>query len=400
MDGAAHREETGVPLPARVARTLRVGAVARLARRVVGGGLRRARHAVDPALRRASWVAPSLRFVLAPTPPGERRILAIWDFQAVPFSIGELLMANVMTLCKRLEHNVDKIDVCFVCDPKRPARDDHAGLVVEQNYREYLSSLTLCMHLNPHLGAFFLFDSYADLERHVAANIERYIIWPSGAAYVSREPAYTLNFKYILDFHRKYGFVPHLENSRSTMRWANRFLREHVLPNHAIVCQLRNNPHISPTRNAHMDTWLQFFNYCGRRYDATFILIGARDEVDQRVRSCPNVLVAKDFGTTLEQDLGLIQAATLYMGVASGPSVVAIFSDVPYVLVNVSWMAEKVAYGAQLPFALPLQRVRWERETATLLIDEFERLWSQIDKAGWRARVESAQDVETKLCLR
>ena len=72
-------------------------------------------------VRRATIIIPSLRFLLQPDTQIEKRLLAVCDFRTSPYGVGELLSFREMTLMWRLEHNVDKIDMVWLCEPKNPA---------------------------------------------------------------------------------------------------------------------------------------------------------------------------------------------------------------------------------------------------------------------------------------
>lgn len=108
--------------------------------------------------------------------------------------------------------------------------------------------------------------------------------------------------------------------------WAEKFMAEHKVK---FCVQLRNNRHPqNARRNSNYAAWKQFFKRTNRR----FLLIG---ETDDECRM-DNTIIAKDYGTTIEQDLALAQAADVFMGPPSGPSGAVIFNDKPYRLFNMT----------------------------------------------------------------
>jgi hypothetical protein len=344
---------------------------------------------------RIAWIFPSSRFMLTQRNKYPERILAIWDFQTVPYSIGELLVLQETTLVLRWLYKADKIDIAFVCNPNKPARYD-MGLN-SYNYHYHLSALIPVLQVNPSLGSFFMFDSYKQLERFVVDNVDQYHVWPSGKAYLARAWAYRHNFDFIQKFYRKNKFIPHLSCRQITLDWASWFIKEHIPPDIAVTVHLRNNPLMddSINRNANIEEWLKFFEHCDGRFPVKFVVISAHDEIDDRLRNYSNVVIAKDFHTTIEQDLALIQASAMFMGGPSGPATMAWFSDLPYLIFNYSPINETLKWESQFVFANSLQRLVWKPETASLLINEFSELYERIDISVWRDRFKETVDFPT-----
>jgi len=179
--------------------------------------------------------------------------------------------------------------------------------------------------------------------------------------------------------------------------WARQFLTANVRPRLPVIVQLRNTS-TSPARNAELECWIEFFAHCETRYDVTFVMIGRKDEIDPRFRQLSNVLIAKDYGTTVEQDLALIQTGMVYMGSTCGPATIAVFSDLPYVLYKFRPVHEKLVPGRPLPWATPLQKLVWETETTERLIVDFTWFYEQIDTIKWGQDFDRlAQEAEDKL---
>jgi len=253
--------------------------------------------------------------------------------------------------------------------------------------------------VNPHLGSFFLFDSYEDLERFVEQNIDRYTIWPSADGYLEKKFTYAGNFDEVQNFYGKYGFIPHLSCRPFTLNWAYAFFKENVLPDVAVVVHLRNNPEQDTQRNSKIEAWLEFFGFCNEKFGVKFVIIGTKKEIDPRLRSCPNVIIAKDFNTTVEQDMALIQTSAIYMGVASGPGEMAVFSDKPYLIMNFQLGSETITKDGSAVFANRLQKFVWEPETAQTLIREFSGLFYSIDIDHWKSTCRNARHINSTLCL-
>ena len=331
-------------------------------------------------IKRISWVFPSMRFLLCPAAQSEKRVLAICDFRTMPYTVGELLYFQEMTLISRLEHNVEKVDIVWLCDPNNRARSDQGP---PENYYHYLSPLLPLAHVNPHLGSFMLMDSQEALETYITDNLDRYHIFPPAKDIFGLRFSYREYYKRTQNFYAKHGFVPHLSCKPSTLLWGRSFIAQEVRPHLPVVVQLRNRgDHV--WRNIRPESWLEFFAFCEDRFDVKFIVIGSKEEIDPRFRSLSNVVFSKDYCTTVEQDMALLQISLMYIGPCSGPNLMAWFSDVPYVIFSFETTYVTLPHGSgHLPWATPLQKLVWEPETTELLIDEFTNLFHCINTSRW-----------------
>lgn len=298
----------------------------------------------------------------------------------MPFTVGDFLYAQEVGLILRDVHGADKVDVALLCDARQPARAD-GGLTAE-NFHHYFARWLPVAFVNPHLGSVLVFDSPDALAAYVADNVDRYYVFPPYVdAHGRKLTHYTQYFDYVLAFHAERGYVPHLSCRPATVMWARRFLARYVRPRLPVTVQLRNTSSATE-RNAALEAWLELFAYCERRHNVGFVVIGDANEVDPRLRRA-NLLVAKDHHTTVEEDLALVQAAAAFLGVPSGPPVMAMFSAVPYAIFRARAINESIAAGIQLPWATPLQRLVWEPERTERLIEELERILGAIDVDAW-----------------
>jgi hypothetical protein len=72
------------------------------------------------------------------------------------------------------------------------------------------------------------------------------------------------------------------------------------------------------------------FGYCEGEYDAKFIIICGRKEVDDRLRKLPNIIVAKDQRHRRGAGLSTDRGGNPAYGMASGPGTMAHFRHKPY----------------------------------------------------------------------
>ena len=330
-------------------------------------------------------IIPSLRFLFRRDVHLDRRILAIWDFRTSPYSIGDMLYFNEVTMIQRLIHKVDKVDICLTFDSTNTSPSAVNIIRADDNYY-HVSTLLPVVTTNPNLGSFYIFDSQERLEAFLMANVDRYHIFPPLKEYLNKFPSSASNFNFINKFYRKNGFIPYLSCQPNIIKWACTFINRNVEPYFPVVVHLRNQQ-LFTERNARLDCWLEFFKYCNGKFNVKFVLIGAMEETDDRFRQFPNVVVAKDFGTTVVQDLALIQTSLLFLGVSSGPNIMAIFSDTPYVIFNFTPYTESdIPYGSKPAFATDLQKMAWEPENTDMLIREFSELYSKINLSEWKTK--------------
>lgn len=362
---------------------------------------RRLRRFSRQIVGRISWVFPILRFLLRSVPKSEKRLLAIWDLRVSPSTYGDFLVFQEETLVERIRRMVDKIDMVWLCDPNQPARPDQR--ITVDNYHYYLADRLPLAHVNPHLGSFFLMDSPEALEAYIRDNADRYYIFPPLRDYLGMRKTYAGCFDRVQEFYRQHRYIPHLSCKPAMVTWARSFIWEKVRPQLPVVVHLRNDKTKTWSdaleRNVKLDCWLEFFAFCENKFDVKFIVVCGKGEIDPRFRNLPNVILSKDFCTTVEQDLALIQVSLMFMGKRSwGVSVIALFSDLPYVMFDTHPINEEIPQGSQLPFATSLQRLVWKPETTELLIDEFTNLLHQIDTDRWAREFDRvARESSTKL---
>lgn len=376
-------------------------------RKIVGPIYRPARRLV----RFVAWMLSAMSGPFLTELSRNRRLLLVFDTYSQPFNIGDILILQEGSLVLRERHHIDLVDFAIVYDPKDPAASDPAfSSITEGNALYHLASILPVAQVNQHLGSLFLFNSHRNLERFIADNADYYQIWPSAWKFGAREYLYYAVFNELLyDHYKKHGSIPHLTCRRFLADWARAFYQNHVQPSVAVTVNVRNNPVFHTHRNLRMECWLEFFRHCEARYPAKFVIICARAEIDERLRQCANVVIAKDHHTGIEQDLALIHASAIHMGAGSGPISMAWFSDKPYLMVNTVYGPDYFAHPEMIHqedakvqrfwFAGPLQRITEGPETTQVLIREFARMWAAVDAQRWqsRANLDAGSEIPTWL---
>jgi hypothetical protein len=349
--------------------------------------------------RFAIWALPAATHLVSPRANVERRVLIVYDTATQPFSIGDLLIFQEASLLLCARHGLETVDLAIVFDPEKPAASDpvFTAHVTTDNVFYHLASVLPIAQTNPRLGSVFVFDSRHHLERYVNDNADRYLTWPSGWQMAGREYLSPVVFNDLLRRHfAEHRSIPHLTCRPFLRQWAEQFYAEHAGARVPVTVNLRNNRGWHLSRNSKIDVWIEFFSQCADRYPAVFVVICARSEIDDRLRACPNVIVAKDHDTGVEQDMALIHTSAMHMGGSSGPATMAWFNDKPYLMVNTVFkrgefflnadMIEQVDDDIQrVWFASPFQRVSKSVESIELLLREFALLWTAVDVAHWQA---------------
>ncbi|MDY6833749.1 MAG: hypothetical protein SVY53_02990 [Chloroflexota bacterium] len=325
-------------------------------------------------------------------------VLGVWDYKLVPWSVGDFLVFIETLSVLKLRHNADKVDVCVVCDSDNPAGNRGYKNINSSNFRYYLFNLLPIVNTSPYLGSLFQFDSRSEFHSFLKQNINNYEIYPS----VSDQLKETYNLyggatlKEIRDFYQERGFIPYLSIDDYHRNWAYEFYQTKAKGLLPVSVSMRNRPD-GPDRNADRHAWLDFFNLCASAFpDVVFVVVGVREEVFEELRGCSNVIIAKDHGSTVADDLALIRTSLLYMGMESGVAVIAIFSDVPYILFG--RLPEEVERkglnpGANWDFATQYQKQRYTdfNITPDSLLNEFTALYSQLDIDEWQRKASAYQ---------
>ncbi|MFZ5865538.1 MAG: hypothetical protein ACOYXY_06635 [Thermodesulfobacteriota bacterium] len=356
-------------------------------------------------IRRAQLLAidtrTKARYLAGAVRPSQNRLLAIWDFQAAVYAVGDLLTFNVLCACLCYMHKIEKADVCFACDPDNPGQQWYKDHINAYNHHYHLSYYLQVLQMNHRIGSVFLIDNYRDLDQFLADNSHRYVVWPATREYLSKENAWKKNWDFIEDFHRECGFIPHLHCRPVTIDWGTAFMKENVLPDLAVAVHLKTTQY-STERNAQIDAWMEFFKHCEGRYPVKFLLLaGSVREVPPELRSLSNILVTKDYNTTLEQDMCLVECSSMFMGSSSGPSIMVVYSDRPYAIFGFkSPSPERVKPGMdRFAFATNHQRIIWENETFPMILDEFLRMYKVVDVEEWKARCANSNHRESPQLL-
>jgi hypothetical protein len=358
------------------------------------------------------WVAPRIGGIVVPNTATRQRILLVYDTSTQPFSVGDILICQEAALVLCEKYQVNTVDFAILYDPVSPGASNpvFAKAITQGSVMYHLASLLPLVQVNQNLGSFFVFNSREQLVRLIADNADQYVVWPEGWRVAIHEYLNPLVFnKLLVEHYDQHGSIPHLSCSPLLMGWAAQFYRRHVSPQVAVTVNLRNNPAWDTHRNSQIDSWLALFKHCEQRYPVKFVILCARAEIDDRLRKCSNVLLAKDHDSTIEQDLALLQMSAMHMGAGSGPVSMAWFGAKPYLMIDNAAIMDGEFYQhdhmvvrvddriRRFWFASDEQRIHVGLETDEFLIREFDRMYRALDVSAWQDSINTAPQLDGQL---
>ena len=335
-----------------------------------------------------------LRLFFSSTKYNKKCILGIYDLKTLPWSVGDPLLFIEKLSTLKIIHNVDTIDICIIYEKGNPTGIRKDAKIKKTTAQDYMMDFLPLFNTCPYLGSVFQFNSRKEFNLFLKNNIHRYNVYPS----LSQNLNESYNFvgqgiiilKELENFYKKYGYIPYLRIGERDRYWANSFYL-HYLPRNTVpvVLSLRQPLNmIKSIRNANPEVWLAFIDKCKIVYDnIVFVVVGTREEIFQGLREQSNVIIARDYGTSIIENLALIKSSYCYLGTASGPTTVALFSDLPYLVFQ---MPEIEKYGLEkgnsFSFSTDRQKIFSTNVPVTqeLLFNEFSKLLERLDKKHWK----------------
>lgn len=328
-----------------------------------------------------------------------RPYVAIYDFELLPYALGDVLTWNVQTAARCLAAGREKVDIYICLDERYPASIYQRGLIVAENCGLFFNELFGAFGTHPLLGNIHLFHRREDLIarlRDVAAgdsvNAEALADYEAVLAKRSDEAALNAYFiKYIYSharlnaYHEERGAIPWLKASRGCepdvdALMTKLFAGKRVVVIHPRLRRLDNGLGGDHTYSRDSD-FLEWYDFAlamaSERPDIQFVVVGRLQEKPIELLRLPNVMSLRTLGLGLGHELTLLLKADLFIGTSSGFAAMANFCDTPYFITRMnpeSCNAYAIAQGApKLPFASERQLLIYEPETAALLRSLLER---------------------------
>lgn len=326
-----------------------------------------------------------------------KRILLLYNLKFQPFSVGDLLVMQLASLILMSKKNAKHVDLAIIYDSENPTPSDKAFSSIDKdNFLYNVPAFLLSAQVNSHLRSFHVFNNEKDADKYILDNLNDVYTWPSGFDYeVTQSYLYYKIFDdLIYPFYKENGYIPELKNNSFFENWAHRFFKVNCCGKIPISINIRNNQLFGSDRNSDLSIWINFFKHCGREHpSAFFIVICSSSEIDERLRNLSNVLIAKDFGTQMQEELALIQCSAIHMGASSGPATIAWFGKKPYLIVKTTLQDQVFKHkdivikeddgSMRFIFANKSQKFITGNETVEKLSNEFNAMFNNDTLLEW-----------------
>lgn len=324
------------------------------------------------------------------------KVFGIYDFNSMPFSLGDIIMFIAFIQTVRYRNNMNHYDICFIANCDGSSGNLFNEYINNNNVMQYYLKLIDILQINNSLQSIYYCNSYDEFyELYMVKNSQNYIIWPELSVIENKEYLhYTICHELHL-FKHEFGLLPSVFNSSLLTQWAHTFFKDNCCDSIPVTINLRLNKYFSFHRNATLEPWLDFFSFCNNKYPVKFVIICSKSEIDERLYGLANVIIAKTLNTTISQDISLVANSPLHLGSPSGPATITPFVNHPSILLNCDMLPHINLYGGSLLFFRDQHHLRFSfsndlhyystfPESTDYLLQEFASAWSNIDSDKWK----------------
>lgn len=323
---------------------------------------------------------------------------AIYDFEILPYALGDVLTWNIQTSLRCEEAGREKVDILILADPRYPSSIYQRDLVFAENAPLFFSELLGAFGTHPLLGNIHIFRKREELLSWLSEVAEgdpvtREIQEDYSTVIAGRENADVLNeyfIKYIYShgrinkFFQSNGRIPLLASSRGCepdidSLISNAFAGKRIVVIHPRLRRLDAGLKGEHThfRDSDFLIWYEFLHAAIEKFpDVRFVVVGRLQEKPLALLRLPNVTNLRTIGMGLGHELTLILKSDLFIGTSSGFAALANFSTVPYFITRMNKESYN-AYGIseddeRLPFSTQSQFLVGGTETIDMLDEMLE----------------------------
>lgn len=307
----------------------------------------------------------------------KKAVLGVWDMDQTQTRLGALILFIQEVFILSHITRARRIDIAFIKGTHHMTKSFEFGFL--GNMTEFI----------PNLHAVFFFTSHASFKQFLRDTGDRYHIWPDHQQDLSAT-SYAESTRFIQKQFDSIGKPLVLPATAHSRAGAQKWFGKNTPQKLPVIVHLKNNP-LEPGSNANSDSWLSFFRMSTTEtLPVKFILIG-NDAYDPRFEECENVLLTRNMGGGLFLDLSLVQTCFLFMGMASGPCNMALFSGVPSLVWkhpdhHAEHMKREFQSGESFPFLNRHQKFMMAFDSLENLTDEFKVLFRRLDPRAWHLR--------------
>jgi hypothetical protein len=319
---------------------------------------------------------------------------AIYDFDLMPYALGDVLTWNVQTAIRCEEAGREAVDVHICLDQRHPSSIYQSDMINADNCWMFFNELFGAFGTHPRLGSIVIHRSREEaLERLKAeaaadaVNIEALTDYEYAHANRHDNDKLVAYFTKYIYYHKginayaaRHGRIPLLQPSMGCGPDVAGLLATYLSGKRLVPVHVRQRRLDAGYGGAHTHTrdsdfleWYEFLREAERRYpDVQFLALGRLQEKPLELLRLPNVTSLRTLGFGLGHELTLMLRSDLFIGTSSGFAAMANFSALPYYITKMgreSCNAYQIEFGAdRLPFATDRQKLIYEPESRDLLL--------------------------------
>ncbi len=319
---------------------------------------------------------------------------AIYDFDLMPYALGDVLTWNVQTAIRCEEAEREAVDVHICLDQRHPSSIYQSDTVNADNCWMFFNELFGAFGTHPRLGNIVIHrrreDALQRLRAEAAAdpvNAEALADYEHALSNRHDQDTLIAYFTKYIYYHKginafaaRHGRIPLLQPSLGCGPDIAGLLANHLADKRIVLVHIRQRrldagyggTH-THARDSDFLEWYDFLRKAEMRFpDVLFVVLGRLQEKPLELLRLPNVMSLRTLGLGLGHELTLMLRGDLFIGTSSGFAALANFSKLPYFITKMgreSCNAYEIEFGAdRLPFATERQRLIYEPETSELLL--------------------------------
>ena len=316
------------------------------------------------------------------------------DYNHQPLNIADFILHLLVcsVLCNK--NNLECVDVNIISDPRFMHTDPQLrSLLSHSNKKRKIYDIIQMLQLLPKVRCINFHDVPVEsIDTFICNTDQGQVYWPPLEKLRIHGYMFYDAVQFLSNYIIENKAYPYLEFSEYQTNYALQFYKNHAYPNVPVTVNLRGNKFFHGHRNALLNEWKHFFIRVANTYPVKFFIVGSFGEIDPEIAELDNVVYAKQYCTSIVDDMSLLSNSAFHLGNASGPSLLIYFSDKPYYIFNCDMKPHAHAYrGAllvnpdslQYAFATPHQNFGIVPETADEIYHQFEKIWNSRDWMGW-----------------